>query len=419
MTLHYALVDCNNFYVSCERVFDPSLKNVPVIVLSNNDGCAVARSEEAKALGIAMGAPFFELKGLIEKHGVRVFSSNYVLYGDMSARVMAVLRRFTPEMEVYSIDEAFLLFRGFDHYDLPAYAEEIRKAVYRETGVPVSVGIGTTKTLAKAANHLAKRVYRTGTFCMPDDPDDCLDDVPVGKVWGIGRRRRHWLEGRGVHTAYDLKNMPDRLVRKKMTVTGLRTVWELRGIPCLGLEESVPDKKALACSRMFGRTVIRLDEIREAVAAHTARAGVKLRRQDLLAGYIQVHLETSRFREQEYYSALGMIVDPPTADSILLARYAAVLAEELFQPGQEYKKSGVFMTGLVSQSQGQQTWLGPSYDGSTRQVLMEAMDRYNCSVNTGKIRLGAEGVNRVWDMRQAHRSRRFTTAWDELLQIRD
>lgn len=220
----YALVDCNNFYASCERVFDPTARGVPVIVLSNNDGCVVARSEEAKAVGIQMGQPFFECRDIVQKHKVRVFSSNYVLYGDMSARIMSILSGFTPDMEVYSIDEAFLFFKGFERFDLEAHGQRIRKIVQEYTGVPVSVGIARTKTLAKLANHLAKKVYKTGVLCMTTDEDEHLKSVPVEEIWGIGRKRSAWLNSRRIRTAYDLKQAPDRLIKDKMTVTDRKSV---------------------------------------------------------------------------------------------------------------------------------------------------------------------------------------------------
>ena len=414
----YALVDCNNFYASCERVFDPTARGVPVIVLSNNDGCVVARSQEAKDVGIEMGQPLFECQNLVNKHNVRVFSSNYVLYGDMSARIMNILSGFSPNIEIYSIDEAFLLFRGFENFDLNAYGHIIRNAVKQNTGVPVSVGIAKTKTLAKIANHLAKKVYKTGVFCLLDEEDEHLKNFPVDEIWGIGRQRTRWLQSQNIQTAYDLKMASDHLVRHKMTVTGLRTVWELRGIPCLQLDEVVPDKKMIGCSRMFGYEVDNLEELEEAVSAYVTRACVKLRRQNSLAGYVHVYVETNRFKGDYYINSLGMYVNPPSAHTSLLSHYGKLLLKHIYKDGYKYKRAGVMLTDLVSEQSGQEYLIGPVYSGSREQRLMEVIDRYNSSVNRGKIQLASEGMGKSWHMKQAHKSRRYTTHWDELLEIK-
>ena len=259
----FALVDCNNFYVSCERVFNPSLRGQPVVVLSNNDGCIVSRSNEAKYLGLKMAGPIFKCQDAVDRHNIRVFSSNYVLYGDMSARVMRVLADFSPRMEVYSIDEAFLLFEGMGDVELLELGRHIRRTVYQFTGIPVSVGMAATKTLAKAANYLAKQTTE-GVFCLtPENADECLRAIPVRKVWGVGVERTAWLKRFHVNSAYDLKQCPDPWIRKKMTVTGLRTAWELRGIPCLALNECPVGKKAIGCSRSFGYEVTSLKELEE------------------------------------------------------------------------------------------------------------------------------------------------------------
>lgn len=414
----YALVDCNNFYASCERVFDPGVRDVPVIVLSNNDGCVVARSQEAKDIGIQMGQPVFECRALIERHHVRVFSSNYVLYGDLSARIMNILSEFTPNLEVYSIDEAFLLFRGFGNSNLEEYGRAISRAVKQRTGVPVSVGIARTKTLAKIANHLAKKVYKTGVFCLLENEDEHLKKFPVEEIWGIGRQRARWLLSQNVKTAYDLKMMPDRRIQQKMTVTGLRTAWELRGIPCLTLEEISPDKKAIGCSRMFGYEVEKLAELEEAVSAYIARACVKLRGQGSLVGYLHVYVETSRFRGPYYNNSLGMCVNPPTAFTPLLMHYGKILLGHIFREGLKYKRAGVLLTDLVRDDSGQKNFFGPEYSHTRYQRLMRVMDRYNLSGAGGKIQMAAEGLGKPWFMKQARKSKRFTTRWEELLEIK-
>ena len=276
----FALADCNNFYASCERVFNPKLAGRPAIVLSNNDGCVVARSNEAKALGIAMGVPAFQIRHLIRKHDVQVFSSNYALYGDLSQRVMETLQQFSPEVEVYSIDEAFLNLSGFTNINLTDYGRRIRATVKQWTGIPVSVGIAETKTLAKIANHVAKRTEGTDgvfDFTAWPDRDSVLARVLVEEVWGIGPNYARLLTQHGITTALGLRDADDHWIQKQMGVVGLRTVHELRGISCLPLEQCPPPKQGITCSRSFGRPVTTLAEMREAVAAYTARAAEKLR----------------------------------------------------------------------------------------------------------------------------------------------
>lgn len=411
----YALVDCNNFYASCERVFNPSLKNFPIVVLSNNDGCVVARSEEAKALGIAMGVPFYQIKDLVQANRVRAFSSNYALYGDMSKRVMQILREFTPEIEVYSIDEAFLLLRGFSN--IQTLAEQIKERVYKHVGLPVSIGVSTTKTLAKLANYLAKRVFKTGVFCLLDHFDDYLKEVPVDRIWGIGHRRQEWLEEMNIFTAYDLKNMADAQIRKKMTVTGLRTVWELRGTSCLKWEEIESGKKGVGCSRMFGQPVKELREMQEAVSTYVGRASEKLRRQNLVAGYLHVFIETNRFKEDYYYQSLGVQIAPATAYTPTLNGHAHRILEKIFREGYQYNRVGVLLTDLKSEKEMQASFLDPCYGETNQNVLMKIIDRYNSFVNHGKIRLASEGFKKPWHMKQLYKSACFTTRWNELLEV--
>lgn len=414
----YALVDCNNFYVSCEIVFDPSLRGVPVVVLSNNDGCVVARSQQAKDIGISMGQPIFECRGLIKSHGGRVFSSNYVLYGDLSSRIMRILSKFTPNLEVYSIDEAFLLLRGFSYFDLEQYGHLISRTVKQCTGVAVSVGIGCTKTLAKVANYLAKKTHKAGVYCLANNQDKDLKSFPVEEIWGIGRQRSKWLRAQNIKTAYDFKMMPDRVIKKKMTVAGLRTAWELRGISCLDIEEMAPSKKAIGCSRMFGHSVNELSQVEEAVSAYIARACVKLRSQGSLAGYIHVQIETNRFRGPYYNNVLGACVNPPTADTSLLIRYGKLLLKNIFCKGYDYKRAGVLLSDLSRDDLGQQYLIDPTYCLTKRQRLMQVIDRYNLSCASGKIQMAAEGLGKPWFMKQAKKSRRFTTCWNELLEIK-
>lgn len=418
----FALVDCNSFYVSCERVFDPVVRFKPVVVLSNNDGCAISRSNEAKAVGIAMGAPIFKCRDIVQQHDVKVFSANFVLYGDMSGRVMSVLSQFTPNMEIYSIDEAFLSLDGFEHLGLEPYARQIRAEVKKQTGIPTSVGVSPTKTLSKIANHYAKDHPETGgVFCLMDEGTNgrILSQTPAGEVWGIGREKAQFLARHGIQTALQLKNAPDEWIKKHLTIVTLRTVWELRGTSCLSLEETVPDKKAIATTRTFGYEVTRLDEMQEAVAAYVSRSAEKLRRQRSVAGFLQVYVETNPFKNAPYYrNSAGASIYPLSADTPSLIEIAKRALKRIYKEGLRYKSCGVILSNLCSEANEQDYLFEEKYQGSKRQRLMDVMDRYNRTTDSGKIFIASEGAGKPWFMRQAHRSRRFTTRWDELLEIK-
>src|SRR5256712_3415793 len=334
----FALVDCNNFYVSCERVFDPTLDGKPVLVLSNNDGIVVARSNEAKALDIAMGVPAFQIRHLIRKHDVQVYSSNYALYGDMSRRVMDTLAQFNPDVEVYSIDEAFLSLSGFTSRNLTEYGRAIRATVKRWTGIPVSVGIAETKTLAKIAGEIAKRRRDAGGVCdLTAWPDRgvLLADLPVADGWGVGPNWARLLTEHGVCTARDLREADEHWIRKRMGVTGARIVQELRGVSCLTVEDCPPPKQAVTVSRMFGKPVTTLAEMREAVAAYTARAGEKLRPERLAATVLTVFLTTNPFKtdEPQYSNAVTIKLPAVTDATPDLLRYALRGIERIYRDG--------------------------------------------------------------------------------------
>jgi len=414
----YALVDCNNFYASCERAFNPSLIGRPVVVLSNNDGCIIARSAEAKALGISMAKPYFQSEPLIKKHGVAVFSSNYALYGDMSARVMSTLGQFSPDMEMYSIDEAFLDLTGFP--EVEAYARTIRATVRQWTGIPVSIGLGPTKTLAKIANRLAKsRPELDGALDISRRPDldALLESIQVGDVWGIGRRYAAMLTGRGIHTARAFRDLPRDFVRKTMTVGGLHTLLELRGVPCLDLEHGPPPKKAIVSSRSFGRPVTLLHEMREALAEHVNRAAGKLRAQDGLAGNILAFVQTNRFikGEPQYAVSETAALPVPTADAAELIRAGHGILDRIFKSGFRYKKTGVMLFGIERRSCAQGSLLAPPPEISERkEALMQAMDGINAKWGRTTLRPAACGLKQTWSMRQEKRSPRFTTVWTEL-----
>ncbi len=418
----FALVDCNSFYVSCEKVFNPSIRNNPVVVLSNNDGCAISRSNEAKKIGIAMGAPIFKCQELVKQYDVKVFSANFVLYGDMSNRVMSVLSQFTPNLEIYSIDEAFLSLQGFEHLGLEQYGRKMRTSVYQQTGIPVSVGVAPTKTLAKVANHYAKDHAETnGVFTLMEEGkiQKYLLETPVKEIWGIGKEKAIFLERHGIYNAWQLRNAPDEWIKKNLTVVTLRTVQELRGIPCLTLEEVQPNKKAIATTRTFGYEVKNLTEMEEAVSAYVSRSAEKLRRQKSLAGYVQVYVETNPFKDTPYYrNSAGIDINPPTAYTPKLIETAKGLLKRIYREGLSYKSCGVFLMNLTSESNEQDYLFEEKYQRSNGQKLMEVMDKYNRQSISGKLFMASEGLGKPWYMKQARRSKRFTTRWDELLEVK-
>jgi DNA polymerase V len=415
----FALVDCNNFYVSCERVFQPSLNGQPVVVLSNNDGCVIARSEEAKALRIPMGLPAFQMRERFPGNTIETYSSNYALYGDMSARVMTILKQFSPEVEVYSIDEAFLNLAGCGNGDLTAYGHHIRHSVRQWTGIPISIGIGETKTLAKLANRLAKRSDDTQgvvDLTVSQHQDGVLASIPVKDIWGIGRSYSRLLQTNGIRTALELRDADDRWIRQQMGVVGIRVVWELRGISCLPLELSPPPKKSLMVSRSFGRPIATLDEMREAVATYTTRAAEKLRRHRLAAGTLTAFLMTNRFKEDEpqYANDIKITLPVATYDTAELIAYALVGIEHIYEEGYQYKKAGVLFTGLVPEHQIQMN-LFDTRDRERAQKLMTTIDHINAQMGTGAIQYAVAGFKPRWQMRRSRMSPRYTTRWDELV----
>jgi DNA polymerase V len=418
MARTFALVDCNSFYASCEKVFAPALATRPVVVLSNNDGCIVALSGEAKALGIPMGKPLFQCQDIIRRHNVAVFSSNYALYGDLSARVMTTLGQFAPSMEIYSIDEAFLDLTGMPDALTP-YARRIRQTVRQWTGIPVSIGIGPTKTLAKIANRLSKDTPAlSGVLDLTgQDLDALLAKVTIGDVWGIGRRYAAMLDAIGVRTALDFSRLPRDFVKRKMTVSGLHTLLELQGISCLSLEHAPAPKKSIVSSRSFGEPVTTLSDMREALSWHVSRAAEKLRGQRGVAASILVFVQTNTFIANEpQYSASDTVALPiPTAHTKDLLVPGLKLLERLFKPGYRYKKAGIMLIGIEAAGAVQGSLLAPPAEESGRdKALMQAIDHVNAKWGRETVRLAATGIKRSWTMRQERRSPRFTTAWDEL-----
>lgn len=414
-----ALVDCNNFYASCERVFDARLIDRPVVVLSNNDGNIVARSNEVKALGIENGAPLFQSLPLLEAHDAAILSSNYALYGDMSHRVMTVLSDFSDEMETYSIDEAFLRLHINPRESFAELGREIRRRVLKHTGIPVSVGIAETKTLAKIANHHAKRSAKTkGVLDLVRSPyqELALSRVPVANVWGVGSRYARMLEANDIATALDLRNAPDGWVRDKMTVVGLRLVQELRGVPCLPLEITPPAKKLLTVSRSFGSATDCFDELRAAVVFYVSRAAEKLRRQNLAAGSITVFIETDRFKQEPQYSnAVTLTVAPKSDSTIELRELALSGLAKIFRAGFRYRRAGVTLNGLeFADRLTKRLWEDDCYE--RHRQLMTAIDRLNGKYGRDTVRCGLFPSEGVWRTCFRQRSPRYTTSWAEIMQ---
>lgn len=418
----YALVDCNNFYASCERVFNPSLNGVPIVVLSNNDGCVIARSNEAKALGIPMGEPAFKMKEVIEEHGVAVFSSNYTLYGDMSARVMQTLSTFVPEMEVYSIDEAFLNMHGFEHLDLAAFGRKIVRTTTKNTGIPVSIGIAPTKTLAKVANKFAKKYKGYKGACVIDTEEKrikALQKFDIRDVWGIGRRYAKLLEYHGVHTAYDLTERSASWVRKNLTVVGERMWNELRGIPCIELENQPSAKKQICTSRSFGSKLTRIEDVAEAVANHAASCAAKLRRQKSCAAGMLVFIMTNPFaeRDPQYVNSRHFKLSVPTSDSGEIIAHAQRLLEEIFRTGYAYKKAGVIITEIVPDAPIQAD-LFDRVDRDRQKRLMKAIDTLNDGFGTNKVRSAAQGYGKKWKLKNEQLSPCYSTKLTDIIEVK-
>ncbi len=422
----YALVDCNNFYVSCERVFNPTLEKRPVVVLSNNDGCIISRSDEAKALGFAMGEAAFLAKEKLELHKVKVFSSNYTLYGDMSRRVMSTLSHFTPDIEIYSIDEAFLDLGNFYKKDLQQHAQELVSTVKQWTGIPVSVGIGTTKTLAKLANRLTKKSKgRHGAVMLQtqEEIEKALKATAVGDVWGIGRRNAQKLAKFNIHTAWDLRSASDAFIRKHLTVVGLRTARELRGEACLELELVAPSKQSICTSRSFGQPITSLDLLKEATASYAANCALKLRRQQSCASILTTFLQTYPDRSgATYYNSRTVMLPAATNSSFELVHYANLALQPLYKTGYRYKKTGVIVSDLCLQANAQLPLLD-TVDRGKHQRLMEVMDKVNSRWGHGTLITAEQGVyakeeHNPWRMKSAERSPRYTTHLDEMMVVR-
>ncbi|MBN1150045.1 Y-family DNA polymerase [candidate division WOR-3 bacterium] len=410
-----ALVDCNNFYVSCERVFAPSLKGVPVVVLSNNDGCVVSRSEEAKALGIKMGVPVFKIKNFIEQNSVKVFSSNYELYQDMSIRVMQTLRQFSSDVEVYSIDEAFVLLEGFEEKRLLDLGLKIKKTVLKWTGIPVSVGIAETKTLSKIATKEAKK---NGSGAVDiykfEKIDKILQNLGTEDVWGIGAKQSLKLASKGVFTALDLKNADREWILKNLTVVGLKTLLELNGEPCIDIENMPSDKKGMACSRSFGRTVEKIEELKNALSQYVTLAAVKLRSQNAVPLSMTVYITTDRFNEDEeqYANWSDVRIKNPTNYTPSLIKHSHKALENIFRSGYKYKKAGVVFTGIIKKDEISKSIF--EEEDQSKNKIIKTIDEINRKMGRETVGFASSGFDNSWKMKRKKLSKRYTTNWNEL-----
>ena len=418
-----ALIDCNSFYASCERVFRPNLQGKPVVVLSNNDGCVVARSKEAKAVGVPMGAPAFKFRELFELNDVQVFSSNYALYGDISRRVFETLNEFSPDVEIYSIDEAFVDLTHLRTNNLKELGLKIRETILKWTGIPVSVGIAKTKVLAKVANELGKKVERLGgvldlTRLTRIEVDNYLEMISVEDIWGVGRQYGKFLRSMGIDNARKLKYIDTRMARKKMTVQGERLIRELNNISCIELQDSTNPKKCIASTRSFRYDVYNYEEISQAVAKYTARAAEKLRHDKSVANYIQVFILTNRFKtdKPQYCNNASAKLPYPTASTSTLIKSALYCLEHIYKKGYPYKKAGVFLVDIQPDKHIQYDMFFPQKELVRKEesILMHCLDKINMIWGQSTLRMAAEGMDQKWYMRQDQKSQRYTTSWMEL-----
>ncbi|MEQ1915779.1 MAG: Y-family DNA polymerase, partial [Gallionella sp.] len=417
-----ALIDCNNFYVSCERVFNPKLEGKPVVVLSNNDGCAVARSNEVKALGVKMGQPWFQMEEIAKRHGIIALSSNYTLYGDMSARVMSILSDFSDQQEVYSIDECFLGLSGFAPEYLILHGQKIRAAVKQQTGIPVCVGIASTKTLAKLANHCAKK-GRAGSDGVCDfgrlkeqQVSTLFASMEVGEVWGIGRRIAAKLQHLGIQTVEDLRRADSEYIRQQFTIVVERTVKELNGISCIELEEAGQARQQIMVSRSFSHPVTSFQELSESVASYTTTAAEKLRQDKSVAASLCVFIHTNNFKPEEpqYHPSVVVPLPSPTDDTLKLARATLEGLKRIYRPGYRYKKSGVLLMGLHPKELKQESLFDDPADQAKSDDLMQVMDAINRRMGKGCVSIAAAGIKKGWTMKREKKSPNYTRDWAAL-----
>lgn len=415
-----ALIDCNSFYVSCERAFQPKLRNKPVVVLSNNDGCVISRSNEAKKVGVLMGVPFFQIKELVKNHNIHIFSSNYTLYGDMSTRVMKVLSSMNPTVEIYSIDEAFLDLSGFSLHNLQDIGREIRNKVFQYTGIPVSVGVAPTKVLAKVANYMAKKNEGyEGVVCLENQTaiDEALADFPIEEIWGIGGKLQNRLHTRGVFKVSQLLKLPEPMIRKWLHVGVHRIIKELKGITCMSVKDFEEPRKQIMSTRSFGKIIYNISDLREAVSCHVTTAAEKLRDQGSIAHSLSVFIRTSRHEKQEhYYGSQTLGVDPGTSSTNTLIHTAMGILDRIYKPNIRYKKCGIYLSGLRPKAQKQEN-LFTVENTWKEERLMNAVDQINRRNKNAIHFASCGGYDHNWAMKSEHRSPCYTTRWNETLTV--
>ena len=411
-----AIIDVNNFYVSCERVFNPKLENKPVVVLSNNDGCAISRSNEAKALGIKMGTPWFKFKEFAKQENVTALSSNYTLYLDMSHRVMTLLSKFSPDQEIYSVDESFLDLTTFKSKDLIKYGQQIKTKIKQWTGLPVSIGIGSTKTLSKLANHIAKKNPSFKGVCNlnamdQDTLETWMSHIPVNEVWGVGRSLAPKLNQLGIISVLDLKNADPDYIRQQFSIVLEKTVRELNGVMCMELKDVEDPNKEIMVSRSFGRRVKDKQELIEAITSYTSRAAERMRKQESVATSLYVYIRTSSHDDKKQYAnGVNVPLFQPSDDSMVLTNAALLGLDYIYRDGYDYQKAGITLCNLTSKHKMQ----GNLFNNTISHSRMKIMDTINQRWK-GKLKLGSEGVTKEWEMKAQFKSRNYTTNWDQLM----
>ncbi len=412
-----ALIDCNSFYVSCERLFNPKIEKIPVVVLSNNDGCVISRSIEAKKIGIKMGEPYFKVKDLVKKNNVQIFSSNYALYGDISRRVMKVLNGFSDKIEIYSIDEAFLDLAQIKDEQTEEYGKKIRERVLRWTGIPTSVGISSTKTLSKVANHIAKK-NKAGVMYLKENIDSVLKNFDISDIWGVGKQLSKLYIKNGIENAYQLKNISNTWVKKSTNVLGAKTVMELRGIPCINLETEETKRKSCCVSRSFGKKVESLEKLRESITTHCLNAAEKIRMDKQTTRAVTVFIRTSPFdRNRKYYSNSITIELPVSSNNSLeLVKIATKGLEKIYKYGYFYQKAGIILSKLRESSEKEFNLLSPILENKSK-TLMKAIDFTNAKYGRNAISIAQAGIKNDWQMRREHSSKIDTASFDSLPKI--
>ncbi len=412
-----ALIDCNSFYVSCERLFNPKINNKPVVVLSNNDGCVISRSKEAKKIGIKMGEPYFKVKELAKRNNVYIFSSNYALYGDISRRVMKTLKSFSDKIEIYSIDEAFVDLSHVEEKEAENYGKEIRIRILKWTGIPTSVGISNTKTLSKVANHIAKN-NKTGVSYLKENIDESLKNFHISDIWGVGKQLSKLYIKNGIDTAYKLKNISNSWVKKSTNVLGAKTVMELRGISCINLETQETKRKSCCVSRSFGKKVRSLEKLQESVTTHCLNAAEKIRKDNQTTRAITIYIRTSPFDKNRKYYSNSITIDLPiaTSNSLEIVKKAIDGLKKIYKYGYFYQKSGIVLSKLNENSEKEFNLLAPIMENKS-QTLMKAIDFTNAKYGKNAISIAQAGINNTWKMRKKYSSKIDTTSFDFLPKI--